>query len=179
MRQDENVDHRYHHHHITLFLSFFSPSRSVFSLLVPLPLALSACTPSSHSCYDIRNRIGVVLWNVTLLSPRIMLRMKNVLRPRSVSDTDLCTYTEYHACHIRYPGSNVSFPFFFSFFFCFSPLFSRPFMRRFELTFHGTNDLSIENECIAIVRESSPICLEDIVTEPANDVENITFCLSV
>lgn len=66
------------------------------SRFVPLPFSFallpSVCTPSTRSCYDTRNRIGVVLWNVTLLSPRIMLRMKNVLRPRSVSDTDLCTY---------------------------------------------------------------------------------------
>ena len=67
-----------------------------------------------------------------------MLRMKNVLRPRSVSDTDLCIYTEYHACHIRYPGSNVprfflsSFLSFFLFFFFSSHI--SPFVCRFELT---------------------------------------------
>lgn len=54
-----------------------------------------------------RIRIGVVPWNVILLSSRIILQMKNVFQPRSVSDTDLCTRTAHHTSHIRYPGSNV------------------------------------------------------------------------
>lgn len=97
------------------------------SRFVPLPFSFallpSVCTPSTRSCYDTRNRIGVVLWNVTLLSPRIMLRMKNVLRPRSVSDTDLCTYI-HRAQRLPHSLSRIkrSVSTFFS-----------PFMHRFRL----------------------------------------------